>query len=166
MGGEKVLEHLLLGNRKEDVTAALILTSAVIDIERIGDYAKNILELADICPRETVVEEGHAIFFRDIESQLLEMFALTHDAHEQGDAQKAQTVMEMHWRLSERCDRMFEELVSEEELSAEYAVIYTLLSRYLKRVSSHVKNIASSVVNPFPRIGFRASGEEKDLDVG
>lgn len=163
---QKVLEHLLLGNKKESVTAALILTSAVIDIERIGDYAKNILELANICPKETVVEEGHAIFFRDIENQILQMFDLTRDAHKQGDVQKAQTVMDMHWQISERCDKMFEELVSEEELSAEYAVIYTLLSRYLKRVSSHIKNIASSVVNPFPRIGFRASGEEKDLDVG
>ncbi len=163
---QKVLEHLVLGNKKGDVTAVLILTSAVVDIERIGDYAKNILELADICPQETVVEEDHTKFFRDTEGQILEMFALTWDAYKEGDAQKAQAAMDIHWRLSERCDKMFEELASEQGLSAEYAVIYTLLSRYLKRVSSHLKNIASSVANPFPSMGFRASGEEKDLDVG
>jgi len=61
---------------------------------------------------------------------------------------------------------MFEELANEEGLTVEYAVIYTLLSRYLKRVSSHLKNIASSVVNPFPRMGFRSPEEGKDSDIG
>jgi phosphate transport system protein len=163
---QKVLEHLVLVNRKADVPAALILTSAVIDIERIGDYSKNIFELADICPQEVVIEEDHARFFREIEAQILEIFSLTRDAHKDADAQKARTAMDMHWRISERCDEMFEKLASEEGLSAEYAVIYTLLSRYLKRVSSHLKNIASSVVNPFPRMGFKFSEEGKDLDDG
>ncbi len=163
---QKVLEHLVLGNRKGDVTAVLILTSAVVDIERIGDYSKNLFELADICSRDIVVEEDHAEFFRDIENQILEIFNLTRDAHQEADAQKAETAMDMHWRISERCDSMFENLASEHALNAECAVIYTLLSRYLKRVSSHLKNIASSVVNPFPRMGFRVSEEGKDLDVG
>jgi len=162
----KVLEHLVFSGNKEDVPAVLILTSAVVDIERIGDYSKNISELADICPREAIVGEDHARFFREIEAQILEIFALTHASHKEADAEKAQTAMEMHWRISERCDEMFEQLASEKELTTEYAVIYTLLARYLKRVSSHLKNIASSVVNPFPRMGFRASGEEENLDVG
>ena len=163
---QKVLHHLVVGNRKEDVPATLILTSAVVDIERIGDYSKNIFELADICPREAVVEEDHAKFFREIEAQILEIFALTRDAYKEADAQKGQIAMDMHWQISERCEEMFELLASEQGLSAEYAVIYTLLARYLKRVSSHLKNIASSVVNPFPRMGFRSSEEGKELDVG
>jgi phosphate transport system protein len=163
---QKVLEHLVVGNRKEDVSVALILTSAVVDIERIGDYSKNIFELADICRREVIVEEGHAIFFREIEAQILEIFALTRDAYKEADAQKARTAMDIHWSISQRCDRMYENLALEQGLSAECAVIYTLLSRYLKRVSSHLKNIASSVVNPFPRMGFRSSEEGKDLDIG
>jgi phosphate transport system protein len=163
---QKVLEHLVVGSRKQDVPAALILTSAVVDIERIGDYSKNIFELADICPQEVIIEEDHAMFFREIEAQILEIFALTRSAHKEADAQKAQTAMDMHWRISERCDGMYEHLALEQGLCAEYAVIYTLLSRYLKRVSSHLKNIASSVVNPFPRMGFRASEEGENLDVG
>jgi hypothetical protein len=31
--------------------------------------------------------------------------------------------------------------------------------RYLKRVSAHLKNVASSVVNPYHRIGFREKTE-------
>jgi len=163
---KKVMEHLILGNRKEDVSAALILTSAVVDIERIGDYSKNILELVHICPWEVVVEEVYAKFFREIEAQILEIFVLTRDAYKEADAQKARTAMDIHWRISERCDKMHQHLACEQDLRPEYAVIYTLLSRHLKRVSSHLKNIASSVVNPFPRMGFRSSEEGKDLDIG
>ena len=163
---QKVLEHMVIGRSKEDVPAVLILTSAVVDIERIGDYSNNILELADICSADTVVEEDHVRFFREIEAQILEIFALTNDAYRNADEEKAQAAMDMHWRISERCDKMFEELASEEELHAGYAVIYTLLARYLKRVSSHLKNIASSVVNPFPRMGFRAAEEGKEPDIG
>jgi len=162
----KVLQHLVVANRKEDVPAVLILTSAVVDIERIGDYANNILELADICARTSIIEKDHVAFFRDIETQILEIFTLTHDAFKNADAEKAQRAMDLHWSISERCDKMFENLASTEGLEAEYAVIYTLLSRYLKRVSSHLKNIASSAVNPFPRMGFRASVEGEKLDIG
>jgi hypothetical protein len=33
-----------------------------------------------------------------------------------------------------------------------------LYLRYLKRVSAHLKNVATSVVNPYHRIGFREKG--------
>ena len=163
---QKVLEHMVIGRSKEDVPAVLILTSAVVDIERIGDYSNNIIELADICPADVVIGEDHVRFFREIEAQILEIFALTRDAYRNADAKKAQTAMDIHWQISEQCDKMFEELASETELPAGHAVIYTLLARYLKRVSSHLKNIASSVVNPFPRMGFRAAEEGKELDIG
>lgn len=163
---QKALEHLVFVNTKADVPAVLILTSAVIDLERIGDYSKNIFELADICPESELIGEDHIAFFKEIEAQILGMFDLTRDAYKEADVQKAQTAMETHWDISKRCDEMFEHLASEHGLGIERAVIYTLLARYLKRVSSHLKNIASSVVNPFPRMGFRASEEGKDIDVG
>ena len=121
-----------------------------------------------VCPqnRPVCLSAKQTRFFREIEAQIMEIFDLTRDAYRDVDIEKAQRAMDMHWEISERCDKMFENLASEEGLSAEYAVIYTLLSRYLKRVSSHLKNIASSVVNPFPRMGFRSSAEGKDLDVG
>ena len=161
----KVLQHLLIGSRKEDITAALILTSSVIDIERIGDYSKNIFELAEISPLAMVFDEKYADFFREIENQILEMFDLTGDSYREGDAQKAQRVLDTHWRISKRCDVMLEDLASEEKLSAELAVIYTLFARYLKRVSSHLKNVASSVVSPFPKMGFIPSTEDGEVDV-
>ena len=43
------------------------------------------------------------------------------------------------------------------------AVTAVLYLRYLKRISAHLKNVATSVVNPYYRIGFREkakSGKE------
>ena len=45
----KVMTHLSLGNTS-DLTAGLVLISIVIDIERIGDYSKNIHDLATVHP--------------------------------------------------------------------------------------------------------------------
>jgi hypothetical protein len=36
-----------------------------------------------------------------------------------------------------------------------HAVTVALHLRFLKRVSAHLKNVATSVVNPYYRIGFR-----------
>ena len=36
---KKVLEHLAI-NPQQDITASLILTTIIVDIERIGDYEK------------------------------------------------------------------------------------------------------------------------------
>jgi phosphate transport system protein len=163
---QKVLEHLIISNRREDASAALILTSAVIDIERIGDYSRNIIELANICPSGTIIQKDHYNTFKGIKDKILEIFNLTSDAYKNADAEKAKLAMDIHWQISEQCDSMFEKIAAEKGLTAEYPVIYTLLSRHLKRVSSHLKNIASSVVNPFPRMGFKPSEDGKDTDIG
>ena len=47
----KVMTHLAVGG-KEDIGSGLILVSVVIDIERIGDYTKNIYDLAVQHPKK------------------------------------------------------------------------------------------------------------------
>ena len=47
----KVMTHLAVGG-KEDIGSGLILVSVVIDIERIGDYTKNIYDLAKTHPKK------------------------------------------------------------------------------------------------------------------
>ena len=43
-----------------------------------------------------------------------------------------------------------------EDLSISEAVSLGLYARYLKRISAHLNNMITTVVNPFERIGFRA----------
>ncbi len=60
--------------------------------------------------------------------------------------------------ISAICDRIVNELAQGhlEGLASNDAVALALYVRYLKRISAHLNNMITSVVNPFERIGFRA----------
>ncbi|KPJ50420.1 hypothetical protein AMJ40_03015 [candidate division TA06 bacterium DG_26] len=149
----KVLEHLSV-NPQEDLAASLVLTSVVIDLERIGDFAKNIVELATMYPEKL---EGIKYLPRLVEmaDKVQEFFTLTEESLKEADVAKGKLVMEEHAKIACACDSMLRELVQDEGISARKAIVCALLTRYLKRISAHLKNIVSSVVNPFQRIGFR-----------
>ncbi|HGJ67358.1 TPA: hypothetical protein ENS27_18505 [bacterium] len=152
---QKAIKHLILNSRKEDVAATIVLTDAVRDIERIGDYSKSIYELLDICPTEFIVGSEGLELLENIESQILEIFALTREANRDGDIQKAKKVMEMQLEIGKECDKIFVYMSLKPDLKNVHAVIYVLLSRYLKRISSHIKNIATNIVNPFQRTDLK-----------
>ena len=59
--------------------------------------------------------------------------------------------------VNKTCDNAVVGLVKEEdkEISSGDAVSLALYFRWLKRINSHLRNITTSVVNPFDRIGFR-----------
>jgi hypothetical protein len=65
--------------------------------------------------------------------------------------------MSEHWWIARKSDEIVRTLIESDEpqLPCQEAVTTALYVRFLKRVSAHLKNIASSVVNPFDRIGFR-----------
>jgi hypothetical protein len=45
----------------------------------------------------------------------------------------------------------------EDEDAGRDAVLFTLTSRYLRRVSGHLSNVSSSVVNPLDQLAGRAA---------
>ena len=151
----KIYTHLTISG-DPDLAAGLALASIVIDIERIGDYTKNIVELALHHP--TRLQCGR---FDDdvakIETTVKTMFAQLQAALPESDDDRAREVMSEHWWLARRTDDIVTALVETDDptLPGRQAVATALYMRYLKRISAHLMNIASSVVNPFDRIGFR-----------
>jgi phosphate uptake regulator len=85
------------------------------------------------------------------------MFTLLIEALPTADVAKAKEVMGEHWWIARRSDEILNSLIahSDNDLVCHEAVSTALYARFLKRVSAHLMNIASSVVNPFDRIGFR-----------
>ncbi len=151
-----ILEHLAI-NASTDLTPALIVTSTIIDIERVGDYAKNVYELAQRYPR-AFPDEG---LFGDIRSRakdVLEMFDMVQRSLADGDVELASQVMARHRETGGKLESIIERLQLENGITTRDAVTLALASRYLKRISAHLSNLASSVVNPFDRIGFRPGG--------
>jgi phosphate uptake regulator len=156
----KVLTHLVLSSSR-NFAAGLALVSIVIDIERIGDLTKNIVDLALNHPGRLdcgSLEED----VRKIETTVKTMFTLLIEAFPDGDEDKAKEVMSEHWWIARRSDEILNILIarSAPDLVCNEAVSTALYVRFLKRISAHLMNIASSIVNPFDRIGFR----EGDLD--
>jgi Na+/phosphate symporter len=154
----KVFTHLAVVSDR-DLNAGLVLVSVVIDIERIGDYTKNIIELALHHPQRLncgPFEED----VRRIETTVRTMFRLLSEALPDNDEAKAAEVMSEHWWIARRVSGIVATLIERNEpaLACHEAVTTVLYARYLKRISAHLMNIASSVVNPLDRIGFR----EKD----
>jgi len=156
----KVLTHLTVAT-DSNIHAGLALVSIVIDIERIGDLTKNIVELALLHPGKLTCGT-HEKVVRQIETTVKTMFTLLIEAMPAGDEEKAKEVMSEHWWIARRADEILSALIGHDDpgLPCREAVSTTLYIRFLKRVSAHLMNIASSVVNPFDRIGFR--GDDPD----
>ncbi len=158
----KVFTHLTVA-QGDNIHAGLTLVSIVIDIERIGDLTKNIVSLALQHPGKLVCG-GFESDIRTIETTVRTMFALLIEALPAADVAKAKEVMGEHWWIARRTDEIINTLVSrgDPELPCTEAVTTAMYARYLKRISAHLMNVASSIVNPFDRIGFRSEEPNGD----
>jgi phosphate transport system protein len=157
----KVAEHLAV-NPEQDYVAALFLSTIVGDIERIGDYCKNVIELAHHYPEK--LEGPYIDRIREIEAEVTRLHTMTVEAFEQGDSELGRKAMELQAELSRQCDALTDKLLAETEMPGRDAVIRALLLRFLKRVSAHLKNVASSLVNPYHKLGYKPDGSPDDPD--
>jgi len=154
----KIVTHMSVSS-KPDINLGLVLTAIVIDIERIGDYTKNIVEVAGVVPGPFDGLELHGEV-AEIEKSMARMFDDIVPALEGPDEAKARAIIGSHAIIASRVDDQVRALSASEALSGRsgHAVTVALYLRYLKRVSAHLKNVATSVVNPYYRVGFREKG--------
>lgn len=151
----KVVAHLSTSPAR-DIVFGLILVSIVIDIERIGDFMKNIIELAKHHPKKLhggPFEE----FLIEIEGKVAKRFKSLIESFEKSNTEMARSIMMEHREYSKNCDKILHRILEGalNELSSGDAVAIALYIRYMKRISSHITNVASGIVNPFDRIGFK-----------
>ena len=151
----KVMTHLAIGG-KEDIGSGLVLVSVVIDIERIGDYTKNIYDLAVNHPKKL---NGGSVEDRlsEIEKISFKLFEDTIDAFKNQNIEKSRSLMGTYKEhISKQSDTITNEIIMGKigDLEIGTASAVGLYARYLKRISAHSRNLISSVVNPFERIGY------------
>lgn len=150
----KVMTHLSMGNTA-DLSSGLALISIVIDIERIGDYTKNIYDLAVSHP--TRLDAGqHEEGLKKVEATALANFSRTTKAFKTGDIDEARRLMEEYKEdISPIVNDIQRVLVAGgSDLPAAESVTLALYMRFLKRISAHSRNLISSIVNPLDRIGY------------
>ena len=156
-----VFNQLVVGGT-ENLPSGLILVSIVIDIERIGDYTKNIVELAIDHPGK--LQGGR--FEKDlqrVEAAVEDNFDKTRFCFESDDKISDLKLLEEYKWVNDVCDDRLNDLIKEvdKDIRPGDAVSLSIYFRWLKRINSHLRNITTSVVNPFDRIGFEPKEKKK-----
>lgn len=147
----KILEHLTI-SPEQDITAALVLSTITVDIERLGDFSKNFYELSEFYSGS--ISDVGAI--EKLYANTKAMFDKTTHAFADADDTLALDVMKIHTKNVADAESIIHELLQNQKgIPSSQAVAEVLSARYFKRISAHLKNIASSVVNPFDRIGYK-----------
>ena len=143
-----ILEHMTVSPR-QDLVASLILASVVQEAERIGDFARGLTEIAALAkgPRSGPFADKlrtHALRVRSLFEQCEEAFR-------EDDSVMARAIMVSHRELKAELTRYLHE-IADSDLTADMALVYGSSATMLRRISSHLSNIVSTVVQPFDRI--------------
>jgi phosphate uptake regulator len=150
-----VLTHLSISGTA-DLVPGLVLVSIVIDVERIGDYTKNIYDLARNHPKKLHGGDFEPSIIR-LETAIAEHFPQTIEVLKTQNKTTGRSVMKLEQELSTISDDIVNSLAQGEgkDISVADGVSLAMYARYLKRINAHLTNVVSAIVNPFPRIGFR-----------
>ena len=154
---KKVVTYYSVSKDILNIDSGLVLLNMVVDIERVGDYSKNILDLAKHHPKK-LVSEKISDELRIVEKAVIERFKNTVIAIETMDEDIAGKLIKSYRSdLGKISDNLVASSISGnfqigEEHKASSMVLY---ARYLKRIGAHLKNITSVVVNPFESIGYK-----------
>ena len=131
--------------------ACLVLMSIVKDAERVGDYGKNLFDLAELAPRAP--EGEHRDSLVQLKDRISQMMAGCREVFDSNDKEEATRLIVKAKQIEDVCDEKVRPLV-QGTLVDEMAPAYVLAYRYFKRVASHVRNVASSVVQPLHKLDF------------
>ena len=151
---KEVLQHLALVG-VDNLVSGLKLMAITIDIERIGDYTKNIVELAENHRAKLHAGAGEEDLAR-IEVAVEEAFDRLRHVLENSDEESAEALIKEFMWINPLCDKYVFGYMKEEDpsLPQRSAVALALYFRFLKRIHSHLRNIATTVYRPFHKIGF------------
>ena len=153
---KKVVTYYSISKDVTNLDSGLVLINMVVDIERIGDYTKNILDLAKHHPKK-FVSEKISDDLRVVEKAVIERFGNTIKAVEKMDEEVAKELIKSYRSdLGKLSDNLVASSISGKlQIGVEHkASSMVLYARYLKRIGAHLKNITSVVVNPFESIGY------------
>jgi phosphate uptake regulator len=149
---KQVITHLTLSDDRKYVAYGLLLMSLVKDVERIGDYCKNLVEIYD--------EGGGPLPGDENEAELREIRALVEDSLQvadrvfaQSDAHTALDLMRQGREVNRRCDALVSR-IARSGYDAATTTTTVLGTRYYKRIQSHLLNVLSGVVMPLHKVDY------------
>ena len=150
--------HAAVAGERVDLTRVLIAMSIVKDAERVGDHCKNIWDLADAGIDLSGADD--LSWLMGMRDQTSRYVAESARIYQERDTEAAHVLIA---EMDEAQDRFDECVMAQLESteSASGAVSRALLCRYLKRITSHLMNVLTSLVMPLERLDYY---DEKKAD--
>ena len=149
---KQVVAHLSIPGNRHDVPYSVLLISLVKDVERLGDYAKNLCEVVDIqekpLPDDVIVRELGEIR-RGVEAA----FQATSEIFSTSDRERAIPLIQQGRDIAHRCDALINH-ISRGSYDPAMTTALVLSTRYYKRIGGHVLNVLSSVVMPLHKVDY------------
>ena len=131
--------------------AVLVYISVVKDSERIGDYAKNLLDLA--LDGADLSKAPDADEWRNLTAELTGYITAAGEAFRMRDAEQSRALRVRGDQLLDLFDEGVSALIRAADPGPQ-AVARALSHRYLKRVVAHLMNLLSAVIMPLDRLDY------------
>ncbi len=152
---QRIRKHLV--GRLELSTATerarfLVTYGLIKDIERLGDYAKNLLETAEML-EGSLEGTAEGAVLRSIALDVEEALSRTRRAFETTDESEARPIMQKAVEVGARCEDFIKK-TAQSDRPASLAVPLALAARHYKRVVKHLANALSTLVMPLHKIDY------------
>ena len=156
---KRIVAHLSIPGSRVDVPYCLLLMSLAKDVERLGDYAKNLSELIDI-KNAPLPDDDLGAELREIRRGVEVGFQAASDIFHASDREQAMQTIQLGRDIAHRCDALIAR-VGRAGYDGETTTALVLATRFYKRIGGHVMNILSSVVMPLHKVDYY---DEDELD--
>ena len=145
-----------------DLRILLSVLRLAASLERVGDYAKNLLDLATDGARLGDLPE--AADWRRVAADVARMIDDTGAAFRARDGSRCRALRMSGDALLHRCDEEVSALIRRDDPGAQ-AVARALAWRYFKRVVAHLMNVLSAVIMPLDRLDYFDEDPEDRADL-
>ena len=155
----QVITHLSIHENTPSLPYCLLLMSLVKDVERLGDYAKNLSDAialyGDALPDDAIVRE-----LREIRSGVEGLSAAAAEVFVTSDRERALELTRHGRELTHRCEALLRQ-IAQSDYDASRTAAVALATRYYKRIGGHVLNVLSSATMPLHKLDYY---DEQELD--
>ncbi len=149
---KKIVEHLAM-HPGVATNYCLVLMSVVKDAERLGDYAKNMIEVAEYHP--TYQDQNPMVdALKGTQATIAGMFVDIGRSFRDSDAEMGAEIVKTMTAITEECDELLWRILETGGLCCAQAMCYGLLARHYKRFAAHLGNIATSLVMPIHKLDY------------
>ncbi|MDH3298438.1 MAG: hypothetical protein OEM96_09215 [Gemmatimonadota bacterium] len=148
----QVVAHLSFETGRGDVPYCLLLVSLVKDVERLGDYAKNLSEVRAIhpgpLPDDPIVKE-----LVDVRNWVGTNYPVLVDVFERADRDRADRLIAEGRTISRSLDALIGKIAAA-DYDGRSATALAMGTRFYKRIVGHVINVLTGVVQPLHKLDY------------